>query len=327
MDEGKYRLRDFEQGDYAAAARLQNRVDPTDPTTPEELQHWKELTHRAPYVDREFVVEDRGSGSVVASGGIEQSPFNYDPQRFWLSVQVDPDHRRRGIGQFLYDRSEREAMERGAVGLWSSARAEDPASVRFQQRQGFVELRRVWVSRLDLARADLSGLADRSAALAAEGIRVSTLAAEDPNRPDVRERAFRLWDSSAQDVPVVGRHTSPSFDEFVRLEFESPDFCPDAVFVAIHGDEYVGLTSNSITPVEPDTLRIGYTGVLKEYRGRGIATELKRRAIEYARTRGLRTVRTGNDSLNAPIWAINQRLGFVRAKTWINAEKLLTPSE
>ena len=326
MDEQKYRLRDFEKRDYPSAARLQNRVDPSDPTTPEELQHWWELLDRPPYVHREFAVEERESGSLVAHGGIAQVPFNYDPERFWLSVQVDPEHRGRGIGQCLYDRSEREAIERAAVGLWSSVRAEEPASVRFLQRQGFVERRRIWVSRLDLARVDLSGFSDRSAALAAEGIRLSTLAAEGPDRPDVREKTFRLCESSARDVPIVGRHTFPSFADFVRLEFEGPEFCPDAVFVAIRGDEYVGLSSNSITPAEPDTLRIGFTGVLKEYRGRGIATELKRRAIEYARHRGLRTIRTGNDSLNAPIWAINQRLGFVRAKTWINAEKALAPS-
>jgi mycothiol synthase len=323
MDDGRYRIREFQPEDFPAEARLSNRVDPEEPRTAEELQHWEESMAAPHLIHRKFVAEERVSGAMVAGGELMQVPFNYHPRRFWASVQVDPDHRRRGIGQRLYDVVEREATERAAIGLWGSARAEDPPSVRFLQRQGFVEQRRVWVSRLELARADLSVLIDRSAALAAQGIRFSTLAAEGPDRPEVRERFYRVWDTSGLDVPVVGTHTSVPFEQFVRLEFEGPDFCPEAVFLAIHDDEYVGVTANNRSAGDPGTLWVGFTGTLRAYRGRGIASELKRRAIEYARTHGYRYMRTGNDSLNAPIWAINERLGFLRLRTWIQAEKAL----
>jgi mycothiol synthase len=323
MDDTRYRIRDFREEDYAAEARLSNRVDPSEPTTAEELRHWEESMATPPLVHRTFVVEELVSGGVVASGGLRQIPFNYHPHKFWTSVQVDPDHRRRGIGRRLYEVLEREATDRSGIGLWGSAPADDPAGLGFLRHFGFAEQRRVWVSRLELAHAALSALPDRSAVLAAEGIRFSTLAKEGADRPEVRERLYRLWDSTGMDVPIVGKHTSVPFEQFVRFELERPCFRPETVFLAIHGHEYVGMTSNDVLPGDPQTLRVGFTGTLRAYRGRGIASELKRRAIEYARAEGYRYMRTGNDSLNGPIWAINERLGFSRERTWIQAEKVL----
>jgi GNAT superfamily N-acetyltransferase len=321
MDDPRYRTREFREDDYAAEARLSNRIGLSEPTTSEELRHW-DASMTAPHlVHRKFVVEEVASATIVASGGLQQVPFNYHPHKFWTSVQVDPDHRRRGIGQRLYELVEREATERSAIGVWASARSDDPAGLAFLARQGFVEQRRVWISRLELAHANLSALSDRSATLAAEGIRFSTLAEEGEDRPEVRQRLHGLWDRTGQDIPIVGKHTPVPFEQFVRLELESPYFLSDAVFLAIHGQEYVGMSTLDVPSADPETLHVGFTGTIREFRGRGIATELKRRAVEYARGRGYRYLRTGNDSLNAPIWAINERLGFRRERTWVNAEK------
>jgi len=323
MDDARYRIREFREDDYPAEARLCNRADPGDPTTAEELRHWDESSAAPPLIRLKFVVEELSGGALVANGGLQQVPFNYHPRKFWTFVQVDPDHRRQGIGQALYERLEREATERAGIRLWGSARAEDPASVRFLERQGFIEQRRVWVSRLEVALADLSALPDRSHALAAQGIRFSTLADEGVDRADVRERVYRLWDTTGQDIPVVGEHTSVPFEQFVRLELESPFLQADAVFLAIRDPEYIGVTLNTRDPGDAHALEVSFTGVMRAYRGRGIAGELKRRAVEYARAHGYRYLKTGNDSLNAPIWAINERLGFARHRTWINAEKAL----
>jgi len=76
----------------------------------------------------------------------------------------------------------------------------------------------------------------------------------------------------------------------------------------------------------PDTLRVGYTGTHPDFRGRGIGTELKRRAAHFARGRGFRYLIAGNDSLNGPILAINRRLGFRPETVWIQGEKSLVVS-
>ncbi len=52
------------------------------------------------------------------------------------------------------------------------------------------------------------------------------------------------------------------------------------------------------------------TGVVASYRGRKIALALKLLAIRYAWSHGAKTIRTHNDSLNAPMLAINRKLGY-----------------
>jgi RimJ/RimL family protein N-acetyltransferase len=78
-------------------------------------------------------------------------------------------------------------------------------------------------------------------------------------------------------------------------------------------------------PAEPDTLIVGFTGTLPSYRGRGLASELKRRAVEFARAQGYQYLRTFNDSENPRIWAINQRLGFQVQRIWVRGEKGFGP--
>lgn len=54
------------------------------------------------------------------------------------------------------------------------------------------------------------------------------------------------------------------------------------------------------------------TGVAPEYRGRKIAQALKLIAILHGKGLGADSIRTQNDSINAPMLAINRKLGFVR---------------
>ena len=52
------------------------------------------------------------------------------------------------------------------------------------------------------------------------------------------------------------------------------------------------------------------TAVLRAYRGRGIARELKHATIAWAIENGLTALETGNDEANAPMRAVNARLGY-----------------
>jgi GNAT superfamily N-acetyltransferase len=72
---------------------------------------------------------------------------------------------------------------------------------------------------------------------------------------------------------------------------------------------------------EPEKLYQGVTGVLREYRRRGIATALKVKTIEYARNHGYRFIVTQNASVNAEMLALNEKLGFKRSVGIITMER------
>jgi mycothiol synthase len=326
MDRSRYRVRPFAEGDYEAAARISTAIEPRTPESADQLRHWDLALAKEP--DRftlKIAVEEIASSDVVAWGAMSHTMFNYHPHKYGVRLDVTPAHQGRGIGQECYAMFENEARARSAVCLWSGARAHDVRSVRFQERQGFVPQRRTWVSRLALADLDLSKFPDRSNALQEQGIRITTLAAEGAHQSEVLHRLYALSRITARDVPRMGDYTPVAFEAFVEIDVGGIRSIPEACFLACQRDEYVGWSSLERELGSTDTVGVGFTGTHPEYRGRGIASELKRRAIEYAKTQGYRFLITGNDSRNQKIVAINEKFGFRPEITWIGAEKVLAP--
>ncbi|MGP8077850.1 MAG: N-acetyltransferase family protein [Thermoplasmata archaeon] len=326
MDRVRYSLRAFTDSDYGAEARIDGEIDPGFAHTAEEIRHWNEASVTEPgRLNLKLVVEEATSSEVVAYGSLSHVPWSYHPQKFWVSVCVDRAHRSEGIGRELYAHLEKEGLTRSASRLWTSSRDDEPRSLRFLERLGYAPLRKTWLSRLDLAAADLTGLPDRSETLSRHGIRFTTMQGEGMDRPEARERLYELVVLASEDVPRIGEYTPPTFEEFVAFDLDGPGAVPEAMFLACKDTEFVGMSSLEREGSRPDTLRVGFTGTRPQYRGLGIASELKRRAIRYARDLGYRYLVTANDSSNRPIWAINEKLGFRPEVTWVQAEKVLDP--
>ena len=64
----------------------------------------------------------------------------------------------------------------------------------------------------------------------------------------------------------------------------------------------------------------GLTGVVRAYRRPGIATALKVRTIEYARSVGAETIVTSNEE-NNPMYTLNLKLGFEPKPAWISYQE------
>jgi mycothiol synthase len=322
MNHAAYSIRPFRDPDYEAEARIDREVDPMHAHTAEEIRHWTEAGASVPgRLNFKLVVEDRESGKVVAYGALQHWASSYHPQKFWVGIGVETSHRGQGIGRELYTRLEQEALARKVLCLWSGAREDDARSVRFLGQKGFAPVRKTWLSRLDLANANLTGFPDRTRTLSDIGIRISTIQEEGPARQEVREGLYRLSALAAADAPRVGDYTPVTFEEFAAFDLDGPGNIHEGTFVACKGPDFVGMSSLEREQSRPDTLRVGFTGIHPRFRGLGIASELKRRAVEYARERGYRYLVTANDSLNRPIWAINEKLGFRQEVVWVQAEK------
>lgn len=79
--------------------------------------------------------------------------------------------------------------------------------------------------------------------------------------------------------------------------------------MAIDGENYIG-HSHAIRSATAE-LSYGYTGVLPAYRKQGIASAMKMRVLEWAKTQGYRVVRSWSDSRNEAMIQVNLQLGFV----------------
>ncbi|MGA8605025.1 MAG: GNAT family N-acetyltransferase [Thermoplasmata archaeon] len=325
MDREEYLVRPFTDLDYEAVSRIGRKVTPEFPFSPEEERQWVARFMTSDRINERWIVEERSTSTVVAWGSMSHAPHAFEPRKFWSAVEVDPAHRGRGIGRTLAALIESEAGSHGAVCLWTNVRTDDPRSFDFAQRHGFRELRRVWMSTLDLTQERPEPGAERGKALERDGMRFTTLSEEGPAREETRRKLLELLNETSRDVPRVGKFAPMTYEQFVK-EFESPSFLPEACFLAAVGDEYVAISSLERSLAEPDSLRVDFTGTRSAYRGRGVASELKRRALEYARARGVRSLRTVNDSLNRPMWAINAKQGFVRTFEWSAQERRFPPA-
>ncbi len=119
--------------------------------------------------------------------------------------------------------------------------------------------------------------------------------------------------------------TKKPFEWFVTYAIDSPNALPDAYFIAEDDERYVGLSALQRPLAQPGVLHQQMTGVLREYRGRGIAMALKLQTVRYALAHGYREIRTWNHSRNAAMLRINDALGFVKQPAWVSFEKHVTP--
>ena len=327
MDAKSYRLRPFDEGDYETLARLQTERFPEEPTAAREEREWDTTMARARVLNEKWVVEERATGSAVAVAGLSQPIYSHEPRRFWALVLVDARHTRRGIGRALTSLLNSEAIEHRALCFWTNIRKDDARSHRFAEQQGFRTLRTTWMSALDLTGASpaTSG-SGRGEEKRWEGVRFTTLAAEGPGRPEVRHRLYELWAEASRDVPRMGEYVPVSFEQF-EAEIDRAAILPEAFFLASHGDVYVASSHLEHERADSEALLVGFTATRAAFRGRGLATELKQRSIDYARRLGVRTLKTFNDAANDPILRINERLGFRRVLEISNLQRDFAPGE
>lgn len=149
--------------------------------------------------------------------------------------------------------------------------------------------------------------------VAARGIRIETLSelrARDGE--ESLKRVHELYTASRLDQPTLGHVTSRPFEDWGREVFEDPGGLPDAYFIASDGERLVGCSP--VHSSGEDVLRILITGVLPEYRRKGIARLLKLRVHAWARAHGYREIHTS--TANGAVVALNTALGYATVASW-----------
>lgn len=128
--------------------------------------------------------------------------------------------------------------------------------------------------------------------------------------PDHRWKLFELECATRADQPFrhVGDYVPVAFKVWCK-ELDAANH--DEIFIARQESEWVGLVRD---------LNWCFTGVHPGWRGRGIATALKVRALTVAKQKGLGSIETENHEDNQAMLAVNRKLGFQPGSMEINCE-------
>jgi mycothiol synthase len=246
------------------------------------------------------------AGQVMGWAEAAHNPWMFHPFKYVVRLEVEPAHRRRGVGSALLARLLEELRARGALVARVVAGEDDPAAVGFLTRRGFADVWRQIPSELDLAAFDPGPFDDA----APPGVAITTLADELTVDRAVLHELYELHALCNRGQPELDPVTPRPFEEFVGGQIEGPQAMLDAWFLARDGGVLVGLSSLERMADRPEVVEAGYTAVHPANRRRGIALALKLRTVEHARAAGYRAIATDNNAINAGMLAINTALGF-----------------
>jgi GNAT superfamily N-acetyltransferase len=238
--------------------------------------------------------------SVDGAVGIAVLGWHAPPGVARAEIDVSPERRGSGLGSALLAGVGAWSRERGYAELMSPVREDDPVSLAWAERRGFHEVGRNSLLVLDLEAVEAPAVDPP------DGIEIVTWA----DRPELAHGTYDVAREAYPDVPGEDEAEMASFEEWLRVDMQGSGDRPEAIFVALAGDEVVGYAKFSLGGARPTVAFHDMTGVKRAWRGRGIAAALKRAEIAWAKKNGFTRLETFNEERNEPIRRLNERHGY-----------------
>lgn len=236
-------------------------------------------------------------GEVVANGLADSSD---EAGRGFVAPRVRPEARRRGVGTRLLRAL---ADHAGALGYQVvGSGVEDEGSLEFAHRSGFVETGR----QVEQVRR----IGDEPWPATPTDYEVMTVA----DRPE-------LWTAAYEQVALA---TFPDMDLPAPLDVSPQEWAsewinePAAMFLAVAGDDVIGVAGLLLDSDRPQRAEVAYTGVCLDWRGKGVASTLKRSSMAWAAGHGITEIYTWTQQGNADMRRLNEHLGFSYGAVSIN---------
>jgi len=231
-----------------------------------------------------------------------------------LDIEVDPDHRRRGLGKKLLAK----AVEAcgSAEGLvfqaWTTSRV--PSGAAFAERFGAKPGLRMRESQLDLRTIDRA-LIRTWGAIKPAGYRIEFIDGETPERlMDNVVTAIRAINTMPrEDLQVEDwKITAETIREWERITRTRGQEHRMAVVIEQSTGASAAFTEVFFDPRVPSIVHQGGTATIQEHRGKRIGKWVKARMAQRVLDElpEARFIRTGNAGTNAAMLAINVAMGF-----------------
>ena len=138
------------------------------------------------------------------------------------------------------------------------------------------------------------------------------------------DRQPRLWEAC---YDSFGRQVLADFATYEPLEVSAEQWnsswAGDPMFLALVNGEVIGCAGLHRDTDRPERGENALTAVRRDWRGRGVASHLKRRTLQWAAAHGLSELYTWTQVRNTPMLRLNEQLGYVVGKTSVSLERPL----
>lgn len=320
-------IRPFSETDqeYAMLVAIHNAVWPAEPTTVDYVRYRDQIWPQAYFIQRLVAEAD---DQIVATASYCETHWSYRPGKYDIRIGVHPKYQGQGIGSAIYDHILAALHIRpGELTMLTSLTQEDqPAALHFLAQRGFHQQMRFPRSQLVVMDFDPNPFRSAVRKMTERGIRIATLAELQQYDADWQAHVWELDCTCTLDEPLPDTFSPPTLEQYVAEELATPSFMPEAWFIALDGDQYIGMAVLYKDFVDHSHLQAGFTAVRRDYRRLGIATALKLQTIAFAQSYGATRITTDNEEHN-PMFQINLRLGFQPLPAKLAFQKEITPSD
>ena len=314
-----YVLRLFEPtlAEYEAIVEVYNAENPQAVASAVSWRHWDKHRDPARLFTRYVVVHGETIGGYGFSLRTDVVADKFRFAGYFLSGWETADL----VCQF-YAYMMAHCLAHNPTAFICQVREDELGKIRWLEGEGFWPVMRYPRSVLTVADCEPTICAGLEGKMAAEGIEIVSLAALAEREPDWQRRVYELEMLLSQDVPQPVTFSRRPFAQYAQRVFDSPDLLSEGWFVALAGDDYVGMTNLFKSGTGVKLLETGLTGVHRGYRRRGVARALKCQAIAFAQRLGATYIQTYNEE-NNPMFALNVQLGFQPQPAVVDWEKVL----
>ncbi|MFI6349284.1 GNAT family N-acetyltransferase [Streptomyces sp. NPDC050560] len=276
--------------------------------TPESVLFDQEHAH--PDAHATLLVAEE-AGEIIGTAQVAVAHESPRPGIGTANVYTHPGREGRGAGLGLLRAAERLLAGLGVTRVYAWV-PDEPRHRAFAARRGYRPSRSAHFLRLDLTAAALP---------------------ERPLPPGVS--LCTAADFAADPRPLFDLDAATVRDEPGDVASEFDDYAHWLTGTWRHPLLDRGLTSVAVAGGRPVAFSVAYTdgagrylsamtGTLREFRGRGLAALAKADSLRRARDAGCTEAYTGNDAQNAPMLAVNARLGYRVTATEVRHVRELT---